>query len=210
MTLCRKPSTQPSQWCLLFGSIKRFALMLLFHCVQLKEMCRRELDKAESEIKKNSSIIGDYKQVSALPGQALPAPFPLATARNSIPATLVLSWHIGGLGTVSMPGVGKSHMVMLRGPQASHPGCKKCFQKSSHGTEYFGVSLGSSHGLVFAQRHVGPCDVVLAPLPLTSQASPSWSYSFLMEPHATSSLREDGGCEQPSGPDYDTGQSSGQ
>lgn len=26
-------------------------------------MCRRELDKAESEIKKNSSIIGDYKQV---------------------------------------------------------------------------------------------------------------------------------------------------
>jgi len=32
--------------------------------LQLKEMCRRELDKAESEIKKNSSIIGDYKQVS--------------------------------------------------------------------------------------------------------------------------------------------------
>lgn len=31
--------------------------------MQLKEMCRRELDKAESEIKKNSSIIGDYKQV---------------------------------------------------------------------------------------------------------------------------------------------------
>ncbi|EGW04605.1 Rab GTPase-activating protein 1 [Cricetulus griseus] len=31
---------------------------------QLKEMCRRELDKAESEIKKNSSIIGDYKQLS--------------------------------------------------------------------------------------------------------------------------------------------------
>ncbi|XP_010286130.1 PREDICTED: rab GTPase-activating protein 1-like, partial [Phaethon lepturus] len=29
----------------------------------LKEMCRRELDKAESEIKKNSSIIGDYKQI---------------------------------------------------------------------------------------------------------------------------------------------------
>uniref|UniRef100_A0A5F9CP64 Rab GTPase-activating protein 1 n=1 Tax=Oryctolagus cuniculus TaxID=9986 RepID=A0A5F9CP64_RABIT len=29
---------------------------------QLKEMCRRELDKAESEIRKNSSIIGDYKQ----------------------------------------------------------------------------------------------------------------------------------------------------
>ncbi|KAF3821103.1 hypothetical protein GH733_011256 [Mirounga leonina] len=31
---------------------------------QLKEMCRRELDKAESEIRKNSSIIGDYKQLS--------------------------------------------------------------------------------------------------------------------------------------------------
>ncbi|XP_021117771.1 rab GTPase-activating protein 1 isoform X3 [Heterocephalus glaber] len=30
---------------------------------QLKEMCRRELDKAESEIKKNSSIISDYKQI---------------------------------------------------------------------------------------------------------------------------------------------------
>lgn len=30
-------------------------------------MCRRELDKAESEIKKNSSIIGDYKQVSTTP-----------------------------------------------------------------------------------------------------------------------------------------------
>uniref|UniRef100_A0A8C7AF86 Rab GTPase-activating protein 1 n=1 Tax=Neovison vison TaxID=452646 RepID=A0A8C7AF86_NEOVI len=29
----------------------------------LKEMCRRELDKAESEIRKNSSIIGDYKQI---------------------------------------------------------------------------------------------------------------------------------------------------
>lgn len=37
---------------------------LLFVFLQLKEMCRRELDKAESEIKKNSSIIGDYKQVS--------------------------------------------------------------------------------------------------------------------------------------------------
>lgn len=35
--------------------------------VQLKEMCRRELDKAESEIKKNSSIIGDYKQVGPAP-----------------------------------------------------------------------------------------------------------------------------------------------
>lgn len=31
-------------------------------------MCRRELDKAESEIKKNSSIIGDYKQVGLCPG----------------------------------------------------------------------------------------------------------------------------------------------
>ncbi|KAL7978476.1 hypothetical protein Chor_004293, partial [Crotalus horridus] len=30
---------------------------------ELKEMCRRELDKAELEIKKNSSIIGDYKQI---------------------------------------------------------------------------------------------------------------------------------------------------
>uniref|UniRef100_A0A8C7IX31 Rab GTPase-activating protein 1 n=1 Tax=Oncorhynchus kisutch TaxID=8019 RepID=A0A8C7IX31_ONCKI len=30
---------------------------------QLKEMCRRELDKSESEIKKNGSIIGEYKQV---------------------------------------------------------------------------------------------------------------------------------------------------
>uniref|UniRef100_H9GHW9 Rab-GAP TBC domain-containing protein n=1 Tax=Anolis carolinensis TaxID=28377 RepID=H9GHW9_ANOCA len=30
---------------------------------KLKEMCRRELDKTESEIKKNSSIIGDYKQI---------------------------------------------------------------------------------------------------------------------------------------------------
>lgn len=31
--------------------------------LQLKEMCRRELDKSESEIKKNGSIIGEYKQV---------------------------------------------------------------------------------------------------------------------------------------------------
>uniref|UniRef100_A0A672KQ18 RAB GTPase activating protein 1 n=1 Tax=Sinocyclocheilus grahami TaxID=75366 RepID=A0A672KQ18_SINGR len=30
---------------------------------QLKEMCRRELDKSESEIKKNGSIIGEYKQM---------------------------------------------------------------------------------------------------------------------------------------------------
>uniref|UniRef100_A0A3P9KUT4 Rab GTPase-activating protein 1 n=1 Tax=Oryzias latipes TaxID=8090 RepID=A0A3P9KUT4_ORYLA len=29
----------------------------------LKEMCRRELDKSESEIKKNGSIIGEYKQI---------------------------------------------------------------------------------------------------------------------------------------------------
>lgn len=42
-------------------SLKAFASA--FSCMQLKEMCRRELDKAESEIKKNSSIIGDYKQV---------------------------------------------------------------------------------------------------------------------------------------------------
>ncbi|KAF7700769.1 hypothetical protein HF521_001934 [Silurus meridionalis] len=30
---------------------------------QLKEMCRRELDKSELEIKKNGSIIGEYKQI---------------------------------------------------------------------------------------------------------------------------------------------------
>ncbi|XP_042182492.1 rab GTPase-activating protein 1 isoform X1 [Oncorhynchus tshawytscha] len=30
---------------------------------QLKEMCRRELGKSESEIKKNGSIIGEYKQI---------------------------------------------------------------------------------------------------------------------------------------------------
>ena len=35
----------------------------VFVCPQLKEMCRRELDKSESEIKKNGSIIGEYKQV---------------------------------------------------------------------------------------------------------------------------------------------------
>lgn len=29
-------------------------------------MCRRELDKSESEIKKNGSIIGEYKQVNFL------------------------------------------------------------------------------------------------------------------------------------------------
>ncbi|XP_073688498.1 rab GTPase-activating protein 1-like [Garra rufa] len=33
------------------------------HSVSLKEMCRRELDKSESEIKKNGSIIGEYKQI---------------------------------------------------------------------------------------------------------------------------------------------------
>uniref|UniRef100_A0A8D3D5S8 Rab GTPase-activating protein 1 n=1 Tax=Scophthalmus maximus TaxID=52904 RepID=A0A8D3D5S8_SCOMX len=33
---------------------------------QLKEMCRRELDKSESEIKKNGSIIGEYKQVCSV------------------------------------------------------------------------------------------------------------------------------------------------
>lgn len=38
-------------------------------------MCRRELDKAESEIRKNSSIIGDYKQVGPLPAQQLPRSF---------------------------------------------------------------------------------------------------------------------------------------
>nr|XP_029500289.1 rab GTPase-activating protein 1-like [Oncorhynchus nerka] len=32
-------------------------------CPQLKEMCRRELGKSESEIKKNGSIIGEYKQI---------------------------------------------------------------------------------------------------------------------------------------------------
>lgn len=29
-------------------------------------MCRRELDKSESEIKKNGSIIGEYKQVQTV------------------------------------------------------------------------------------------------------------------------------------------------
>lgn len=43
---------------------KTFLCFFFFFSLQLKEMCRRELDKAESEIKKNSSIIGDYKQVS--------------------------------------------------------------------------------------------------------------------------------------------------
>ncbi|XP_067106921.1 rab GTPase-activating protein 1 [Osmerus mordax] len=38
---------------------------------QLKEMCRRELDKSESEIKKNGSIIGEYKQVCAVLGERL-------------------------------------------------------------------------------------------------------------------------------------------
>lgn len=44
-----------------------FSALQLTDCVflfpQLKEMCRRELDKSESEIKKNGSIIGEYKQV---------------------------------------------------------------------------------------------------------------------------------------------------
>jgi hypothetical protein len=30
---------------------------------QLKEMCRRELDRSEAEITRNSAIIADYKQV---------------------------------------------------------------------------------------------------------------------------------------------------
>lgn len=37
----------------------------IFVFSQLKEMCRRELEKSESEIKKNGSIIGEYKQVNA-------------------------------------------------------------------------------------------------------------------------------------------------
>ncbi|XP_024154621.1 rab GTPase-activating protein 1 isoform X2 [Oryzias melastigma] len=38
---------------------------------QLKEMCRRELDKSESEIKKNGSIIGEYKQICSQLSQRL-------------------------------------------------------------------------------------------------------------------------------------------
>lgn len=49
--------------CQSFRPISLKHSLLLSSSVQLKEMCRRELDKAESEIKKNSSIIGDYKQV---------------------------------------------------------------------------------------------------------------------------------------------------
>lgn len=49
-------------WKVLCISFKTFTSACLMY-MQLKEMCRRELDKAESEIKKNSSIIGDYKQV---------------------------------------------------------------------------------------------------------------------------------------------------
>lgn len=45
------------------GFSEQTSLCLSLFLMQLKEMCRRELDKAESEIKKNSSIIGDYKQV---------------------------------------------------------------------------------------------------------------------------------------------------
>lgn len=33
------------------------------YCVQLKEVFRRELEKAESEIKKTTAIIAEYKQV---------------------------------------------------------------------------------------------------------------------------------------------------
>lgn len=31
--------------------------------LQLKELCRRELQQAESEISRNNSIIAEYKQV---------------------------------------------------------------------------------------------------------------------------------------------------
>jgi len=43
---------------------KRKRVFIFRLCFQLKEMCRRELDKSESEIKKNGSIIGEYKQVN--------------------------------------------------------------------------------------------------------------------------------------------------
>lgn len=63
------------------------ALICVCVCVppQLKEMCRRELDKSESEIKKNGSIIGEYKQVRA----AVPA----AAARGQ-PGVSLLSVYI--------------------------------------------------------------------------------------------------------------------
>lgn len=40
--------------------------MLFFFSLQLKEVFRRELEKAELEIKKTTAIIAEYKQVAQL------------------------------------------------------------------------------------------------------------------------------------------------
>ena len=38
--------------------------VLLFRfCLQVKEMCRRELDRLDTEVKRSNTIIADYKQV---------------------------------------------------------------------------------------------------------------------------------------------------
>lgn len=41
-------------------------MFLLFFPLQLKEVFRRELEKAELEIKKTTAIIAEYKQVAQL------------------------------------------------------------------------------------------------------------------------------------------------
>uniref|UniRef100_A0A8C4QH45 Rab GTPase-activating protein 1 n=1 Tax=Eptatretus burgeri TaxID=7764 RepID=A0A8C4QH45_EPTBU len=45
------------------GEAEEEKKLLEVEAVQLKEMCRRELDKAEAEKKKSCSIISDYKQI---------------------------------------------------------------------------------------------------------------------------------------------------
>ena len=64
-------------------------------------MCRRELDKAESEIKKNSSIIGDYKQVGLCTLELGCAPSSPAGLREMCPhltqELLVLSSRMRGM-----------------------------------------------------------------------------------------------------------------
>lgn len=67
-------------------------------------MCRRELDKAESEIKKNSSIIGDYKQVGPRTGGLGCAPLHPRASGLTSPFTPGQLWSKGTSGDLSHVG----------------------------------------------------------------------------------------------------------
>lgn len=139
-------------------------------------MCRRELDKAESEIKKNSSIIGDYKQVGpcilelghvlwkpCLPGWNMSTPHPSASQLCHctgclLPftphfASLVLNCKIREI--ITLPGnpCEDSMRSCLSSTWRSAHHIKRRLISEGH-TMFLGAFQIQNHGLLFVYGHV--------------------------------------------------------